>query len=277
MALTCVTSDSETFVAASRDRSLTLFKNGESIKTVKLPGDTFLVRYINGELISATEHGKLTVLNQNFEVLKSFVTHEGPTGSIRTLTGNDKYIVSGNMNGVVRYYNRAGGKLPANVSFFSNTQKYYQVYYHGGKIYSIDIDNEILVSGSKDKKVQVWNLATDSKLFEASHEDIVHCVKVVGKMIVSCGDKTVRIWNLENGKLLHKLQLPGWCWDFDINSEKTLLAVALYEGVSLWDFRNRTQILKVELDRVTDVQFNEQGTTLIVGQFEGQVYKIDLY
>ena len=118
MALICVTSDSETFVAASRDGSLTLFKNGEAVKTVKLPGGARLVRYINGEIISAAENGKLTILNRELETLKTLKTHIGPTGSIRTLTANNKYIVSGNINGVVRYYNRNGDGLPANVSVF---------------------------------------------------------------------------------------------------------------------------------------------------------------
>ena len=90
----------------------------------------------------------------------------------------------------------------------------------------MDIDSEILVSGSKDYTIQVWSLATNSKLFEVEHDDKVWCVKIVDEMIVSCGDKTVRLWNLKNGKLLHKLQLPHLCRCFDLNSEETLLAVA---------------------------------------------------
>ena len=141
----------------------------------------------------------------------------------------------------------------------------------------MDIENDTLVSGSKDSTVQVWSLATHSKLFEATHGGYVYCVKVVDKTIISCGSKTVQIWNLEDGELLHKLQLPGWCWNCDMNWKKTLLAVGLHNGVSLWDFHNLTQIMEIELDKVTDVRFNEQGTTLIVGQFDGQVSKIDLY
>ena len=118
MALICVTSDSETFVAASRDGSLTLFKNGEAVKTVKLLGGARLVRYINGEIICAADHGKLTILNRKLETLKTFKTHKGKTGSIRTLTGNSKYIVSGNIDGVVRYYNRTGDGFPRVSDFF---------------------------------------------------------------------------------------------------------------------------------------------------------------
>ena len=141
----------------------------------------------------------------------------------------------------------------------------------------MDIDNEILVSGSTDFKIQVWSLATNRKLYEAAHDSSVWCVKIVNKMLVSCGDKTVRLWSLDDGKLLHKLQLPSWCYNFDLNTGKTILAVAHYEGVSIWDFHNLIQTMEIELDHVNDVRFNEPGTTLIVGQSNGQVSKIDLY
>ena len=105
-------------MAASEDGSLTLFKNDEAVKTVKLQGRRPLVRFINDETVTAAANGKLTILNRKFETLKNFVTHVGGTGSVRTLTGNNKYIVSGNLNGVVRYYNRYGGGFPRVVSDF---------------------------------------------------------------------------------------------------------------------------------------------------------------
>ena len=104
--------------------------------------------------------------------------------------------------------------------FFFQTLKYYsQVYYRGGEINSVDIDNEVIVSGSGDNKTQVWSLQTHRQLFEVEDESSVSCVKIVDRSIVSCGDKTVRIWNLTDGTLFHKLQLPGSCRNFDLNSE----------------------------------------------------------
>ena len=111
-------------------------------------------------------------------------------------------------------------------------------------INSVDIESEVLVSGSNDFKVKVWNMTSNSQLFEALHDGHVHCVKIVGKMIVSCGGTTAQIRNLE-GKLLHKLQIPNWCHNFDLNSEKTLLAIAHAEGISIWDFLNIVQIMEL--------------------------------
>ena len=141
----------------------------------------------------------------------------------------------------------------------------------------MDIDNEVLVSGSGDNKIQVWKMTSSSQLFEGAHEDVVECVKVVDNLVLSCADKTLRIWNLRGGNLLQKLHLPQWCRNFDLNSEKTVLAIAHDEGVSIWDYSKRNKIMEIELHQVNDVRFNEAGTKLIVGQFNGQVSRIDLY
>ena len=95
-------------------------------------------------------------------------------------------------------------------------------------------------------------------------------------MLISSGDTTIRIWNLENGALLRKIQLPAGCYNFDLNSETTLLAVAHGKGVSIYDFPKLKKIMEVELTEVADVRFNEPGTRLIVGQNDGKIFKIDL-
>ena len=106
-------------MAACSDGSLTLFENGEALKTVKLPGERPLVRFINGEIVTAAENGKLTVLDRKLEILRTF---DGTKATVRTLTCNSNFIVVGDYDGVVRYYNRTGGKFPR-VSVFLGTLK----------------------------------------------------------------------------------------------------------------------------------------------------------
>ena len=101
-------------------------------------------------------------------------------------------------------------------------------------------------------------------------------MKIVDKSFVPYGNKTVRIWNLKDGSLLHELKLPGQCNNFDLNSERTLLAVAHNKGVSIWNFRNLIQISEIELNIANDVRFNEPGTILIIDQRNGQVSKVTL-
>ena len=96
-------------MAASVDGSLTIFKNGEALKTIKLPGERLLVIFINGEIVTAARYGKLTVLNERLEVLKTF---KGTESIVFTLTGNSKYIAFGDYSGMVRYYSRGGSIFP---------------------------------------------------------------------------------------------------------------------------------------------------------------------
>ena len=157
---------------------------------------------------------------------------------------------------------------------------YLQDYYHEQAVQSIDVQNSTLASGSYDSKVQARNMETNVKLFEVAHNGPVYCVKLVGNRLVSCGDTTIRIWSLADGSSLHTLYLPGLCINFDLNSEGTLLAVAHYQGVSIYNFSSLDKIAEKKPatpnSYVSDVRFNEPGTKLIIGQYNGQVSKIDL-
>ena len=71
-----------------------------------LEGRRPLVRYINGEVVTASQNGKLTILNTNLDTVKTF---NGSKRMVRSLTGNEKYISFGADDNAVRYYNRADG------------------------------------------------------------------------------------------------------------------------------------------------------------------------
>ena len=108
-------------MAASKDGSLTLFKNGEALKTVKL-NEWPLVRLINAEIVTAAQHGKLTILNEKLQVLKTFHGSNSTNCTISSLTGNSEYISFGDFNGTVRYYDRVGSIFPR-VSNYSTSRE----------------------------------------------------------------------------------------------------------------------------------------------------------
>ena len=96
------------FVAATNG-SLTLFENDEALKTINLSGEGSLVRLINGEIVTAAQFGKVTVLNEKLRILKTF---HGSERFLSSLTGNRNYIAFGDYNGTVRYYDRVGSFFP---------------------------------------------------------------------------------------------------------------------------------------------------------------------
>ena len=135
-----------------------------------------------------------------------------------------------------------------------------------------------MASGSADQMIQVWNMETNSKVWEFRHEDEVKCVQLHEKWLVSSSvDRTTSIWNLDTGKQIYRLVHEDPCTNFDISPDKTILAVGCASGVVLWDFKNATKIREFELEReVTDLRFNPAGDRIIVGASDGWIFKIDL-
>ena len=89
---------------------MTLFENGEAIKSVILSGSDPLVSYINGHIITAAARGSVTVLDDELKVLRTYPETE--TLFPRTLGGNKNFIVLGDAVGAIRYYNMTGGNEP---------------------------------------------------------------------------------------------------------------------------------------------------------------------
>ena len=121
-------------------------------------------------------------------------------------------------------------------------------------------------------------MRTKEKLWQFQHEGKVYCVQLHENFVITCSaDKTTRIWNLDNGQEVHKLSHPGRSWNFDLSPNQTLLAVASDTAVVLWDFKNATKIKEFKLDKnIFDVRFSPDGTRLVAGLYEGEVFKIDL-
>ena len=92
---------------------MSLYTNGQSVKTIEYEGWMPLARLINGEIVTVGEYGKLTVFSDKLESLNKYFE---TSYSIRSLAGNDKFIAYGDYHGVVVYYNRGGASESQKVS-----------------------------------------------------------------------------------------------------------------------------------------------------------------
>ena len=65
----------------------------------------------------------------------------------------------------------------------------------------------MLISGSSDSTVKVWELATsECKQTLRGHEGIVHAVALHNRHVISgSSDKLIKVWDLDTGKCIRTL------------------------------------------------------------------------
>ncbi|KAG2176049.1 hypothetical protein INT44_000528 [Umbelopsis vinacea] len=80
---------------------------------------------------------------------------------------------------------------------------------HEDSVYCLQFDNEKIISGSRDKKIKVWNSRTYQCMHTLQgHTASVLCLRYHGNMLVSgSSDTSVRVWNLDTMEL--SMQLNG--------------------------------------------------------------------
>ena len=131
-----------------------------------------------------------------------------------------------------------------------------------------------MASSGWENCVKVWDMKLRKQLWQVKHEGVVWCVKVHGDMVISAsGDRTMKLWNRDNGRLRHTLQNDTACLNFDICHN--ILAVAAGDGIYIWSLKDQRRIRKIELGGVVvDVRY--QGQQLIAARKSGEVYAIKI-
>jgi len=121
---------------------------------------------------------------------------------------------------------------------------------HQGWVRCVDVDisNEMFVTGSADRTIKIWDLASgDLKLTLTGHTDHVRGVKLSSRhpYLFSCGlDQTVRCWDLTMNKVIRNYHghLSGvFC--LDVHPELEVIMTGGRDSVCrVWDIRTKAQI-----------------------------------
>ena len=75
-----------------------------------------LVGYFNGQIFATAKNRKLTVMNEDLEIIKELA---GINDQPRSISANDTFLALGNCGGKVQYYKRINDAEPK-VSRFSS-------------------------------------------------------------------------------------------------------------------------------------------------------------
>ena len=143
---------------------------------------------------------------------------------------------------------------------------------HSARVHTtsfVSNNKAILISGSDDETVRIWNMNTGRSQSLTGHSNGVRsCVSHDGIIIVSgSDDETVRIWDANKNQCLYTLQgYSGWVYSVAFNSHSAPLLASGGEDkhVRLWDATSgkRLPSLDKHTHRVRAVAFSSDNSRI---------------
>jgi len=114
---------------------------------------------------------------------------------------------------------------------------------HLDSVWSVALSSngQILVSGSEDKTIKVWDFPNRKLLYTLNrHTDTVRSLAISGDgktLASSSGDKTIALWNLQTGKLIRTLTgHTSTVWSVAISNDgKTLVSGSQDDTIKVWN------------------------------------------
>lgn len=158
---------------------------------------------------------------------------------------------------------------------------------HGDRVTSVAIspDGKIIASGSLDRTIKLWDLAT-GKLLEniTQHSGAVTCITFSrnGETLASSSarpDGSIKLWNINTGQLTGTLRTDNWIvlnvWSIALSPDgKTLVSGHHADStVKIWDVTNQRLLhtLKGHGWAVNSVAFSPDGQIVASGGADSNI------
>ncbi|OCR01371.1 hypothetical protein BCD67_23240 [Oscillatoriales cyanobacterium USR001] len=144
---------------------------------------------------------------------------------------------------------------------------------------AISPDGQTLVSGSLDKTIKIWNLATGNLIRTLEgHSNSVFSVAISPDeqtLVSGSDDNTIKIWNLATGNLIRTLEGHShWVWSVAISSDgQTLVSGSDDNTIKIWNLTtgNLIRTLEGHSNWVYSVAISPDGQTLVSGSGDNTI------
>lgn len=130
-------------------------------------------------------------------------------------------------------------------------------------------DGRTLISGSEDKTVKLWDVATGKEIrtFGGQGSQVLSVAYSPDGKTVAAGswDETIKLWDVTTGKELHTLKTNGWVTSLSFSPDGQKIASGTNDYlVTVWDVEtgNRLHVLKGHTAMVTSIAFSQDEQTV---------------
>ena len=210
--------------------------------------------------------------------VRTFLGHTNCVSDV-SIDRTGEFVVTSSYDGSLRLFKTSTGET---VHRFGD--KHSKV--HTKDVLSVDFspDDRLIVSGSRDKSIKIWNVLGECKYsWDDAHDQWVSCVRFVRNFekhscpqLLSAGwDKKVRLWSLDDDK--HQFSTmkghTGIVNSLDVAPDGTRSASADSEYIFIWDWEKLKywQIIHAG-GFVTCVKFHPTIDELVAAAIGADIY-----
>ena len=142
-------------------------------------------------------------------------------------------------------------------------------------------DGQHIVSGSSDRTVRVWDLASgrlEHTLEGHTHRVVAVTVTPDSQHIISAGEFTVRVWNLADGRPEHTLKSPEWVVAVAVTPDGRHIISASDTTLRVWNLTDGTELTRWDADATITCCASDpiEPATLVYADSDGRVVALSL-
>lgn len=141
---------------------------------------------------------------------------------------------------------------------------------------AISPDGRYIASGARDRVINLWETETGQLLhrFEG-HKGIVYTLHFTksGYLLISGGDKTLRMWDTRNGQEVCRIETTGYIHHIALAPDDLYVLVNDGPAIQVWEMESKRNVRRFvgHTDTVRSFTFSPDGRYILSGSWDKTV------